>query len=141
MTKFLIVSANFYEDLAAQLEAGAKAALAQAGVEWDVVHVAGALEIPPAIAMAAATKKYAGYVALGCVIRGETYHFEVVSNESARGIMALATTYRLPIGNGILTVDNEVQARVRTDIAQLNKGGAAARAALQMLTLKTTLES
>ncbi len=134
MAKFLIVEARFYAHLNDMLIEGAKAALAEASHKVEVVTVPGALEIPGAIAMAAESGRYDGFVALGVVIRGETYHFEVVSNESARGIMAL-TMDGIAIGNGILTVENEAQAIVRADPAQADKGGGAARAALAMLEL------
>lgn len=132
MAKFLIVEARFYEHLNDQLIAGAKAALEAAGHQADVLTVPGALEIPGAIAMAAESGRYDGFVAIGVVIRGETYHFEVVSNESAHGLMALAMD-GLAIGNGILTVEDEAQALVRADPAQKDKGGEAAKAAMRML--------
>jgi len=132
MAKFLIVEARFYAHLNDMLIAGAKAALEDAGHKADVLTVPGALEIPAAIAMAAESGRYDGFVALGVVIRGETYHFEVVSNESAHGLMALAMD-GLAIGNGILTVENEAQAIVRADPKQNDKGGGAAKAAIQML--------
>lgn len=135
MARFLIVEARFYDHLNDMLVAGAQAALEGAGHEVDVVTVPGALEIPGAIALAAESEIYAGYVAIGVVIRGETYHFEIVAGESARGIMAL-TMDGLAIGNGILTVENEVQALVRADPAQKDKGGEAAKAALAMLDLQ-----
>lgn len=134
--KFLIVSASFYEDIAAAMIAGAVKVLSDANSTHDIVHVPGALEIPSAIAMAASAGGYDGYIALGCVIRGETYHFEVVSNESARGLNALAIQQKLAIGNGIITVENEAQARKRADPSQLDKGGDAARAALRMAQIK-----
>ena len=136
MARFLIVEARFYDHLNDMLVAGAKAALEGAGHDVDVVTVPGALEIPGAIALAAESEIYAGYVAIGVVIRGETYHFEIVAGESARGIMAL-TMDGLAIGNGILTVENEAQALVRADPAQKDKGGEAAKAALAMLDLQT----
>ena len=132
MAKFLIVEARFYDHLNDLLIAGAKAALEEGGHKADVLTVPGALEVPGAIAMAAESGRYDGFVAIGVVIRGETYHFEVVSNESARGLMAL-TMDGIVIGNGILTVENEAQALVRADPAQSDKGGGAARAALRML--------
>ena len=136
MAKVLIVEARFYDHLADMLLDGARTALQEAGHDYEVVTVPGALEVPAAIAMALETGDYDAFVALGVVIRGETYHFEVVSNESARAIMAL-TLDGVPIGNGILTVENEAQAIVRADPAQLDKGGGAAQAALAMLALKT----
>lgn len=135
MSRFLIVEARFYDHLNDMLVAGAKAALTQAGHEVDVITVPGALEIPGAIALADQADRYDGYVAIGVVIRGETYHFEIVAGESARGIMAL-TMDGLAIGNGILTVENEAQAIVRADPGQKDKGGEAAKAALALLKLR-----
>ena len=135
MAKFLIVEARFYAHLNDMLVAGAKAALTKAGHEVDVITVPGALEIPGAINLADTAQIYDGYVAIGVVIRGETYHFEIVAGESARGIMAL-TMDGLAIGNGILTVENETQALVRADPAQKDKGGEAALAALALLKLR-----
>jgi len=135
MAKVLIVEARFYAHLNDMLLDGARTALQEAGHDYEVVTVPGALEVPAAIAMAVETGDYDAYVALGVVIRGETYHFEIVSNESARAIMAL-TLDGIPIGNGILTVENEAQAIVRADAEQLDKGGGAARAAVAMLDLK-----
>jgi 6,7-dimethyl-8-ribityllumazine synthase len=135
MAKFLIVEARFYDHLNDMLIAGAKAAFKAAGHTADVITVPGALEIPAAIMLAGESELYDGFVAIGVVIRGETYHFEIVAGESARGIMAL-TMDGLPIGNGILTVENEAQALVRADPAQKDKGGEAALAAMAMLALK-----
>ncbi|MDP3675805.1 MAG: 6,7-dimethyl-8-ribityllumazine synthase [Novosphingobium sp.] len=135
MAKFLIVEARFYDHLNDMLVAGAKAALKQAGHLVEVLTVPGALEIPGAIALAEESSDFDGYVAIGVVIRGETYHFEIVAGESARGIMAL-TMDGVAIGNGILTVENEEQALIRADPAQKDKGGEAARAALALLALK-----
>lgn len=135
MAKFLIVEARFYDHLNDMLVAGARAALANAGHEVEVITVPGALEIPGAIALADQSGDYDGYVAIGVVIRGETYHFEIVAGESARGIMAL-TMDGTAIGNGILTVENEAQALVRADPAQKDKGGEAAKAALALLDLR-----
>jgi len=135
MAKFLIVEARFYEHLNDQLIAGAKAALKAAGHQADVITVPGALEIPGAISLADQAQLYDGYVAIGVVIRGETYHFEIVAGESARGIMAL-TMDGMAIGNGILTVENEAQALVRADPAQKDKGGEAAKAAIVLLELR-----
>jgi 6,7-dimethyl-8-ribityllumazine synthase len=135
MTHILIVEARFYDALAdAELE-GAIAALKAAGATYDLLTVPGALEIPAAIAFADASDQYDGYVALGCVIRGETYHFEVVAGESARAIMAL-TLDGFAIGNGILTVENEAQAWARARKSEKDKGGEAARAALAMIAVK-----
>jgi 6,7-dimethyl-8-ribityllumazine synthase len=136
MARFLIVEARFYAHLNDLLLQGARAALEEAGHSHETITVPGALEIPAAVALAAETGRYDGFVALGVVIRGETYHFEVVSNESARGLMAL-TLDGLPIGNGILTVENEAQALTRAKPDEKNKGGEAAKAAIAMLELKT----
>lgn len=135
MANILIVEARFYDHLNDMLIAGAKAAIEAAGHSADVITVPGALEIPAAIAIADEAGQYDGYVAIGVVIRGETYHFEIVAGESARGIMAL-TMDGLAIGNGILTVENEEQAIVRADPGQKDKGGEAAKAALALLALK-----
>jgi 6,7-dimethyl-8-ribityllumazine synthase len=145
--RILIIEARFYDHIADALLQGAKAAIVKADAEFDVVTVAGALEIPAAIALAEegghrpAGVRYDGYVALGCVIRGETYHFEVVANESARGLMDLSIGKRLPIGNGILTVENEAQALARAHSGgnEGDKGGFAARACLDMVKLKRRL--
>ena len=131
----LIVEARFYTHIADMQLDGVTAALKAAGATHEVVTVPGALEVPAAIAFADASGQYDAYVALGCVIRGETYHFEVVAGESARAIMAL-TLDGLAIGNGILTVENEAQAIARADKTQGNKGGEAAAAALAMAALK-----
>ncbi len=138
MAHVLIVEARFYDHLNDMLMAGARAAIEAAGHTHDTVTVPGALEVPGAIALAADSDRYDAFVALGVVIRGETYHFEIVSNESARGIMAL-TLEGLAIGNGILTTENEAQAIVRADPTQLDKGGGAASAALAMLALRERL--
>ncbi len=135
MAKFLIVEARFYDHLNDMLIEGARAALENAGHHVEVVTVPGALEIPGAISLAAESGRYDGYVAIGVVIRGETYHFEIVAGESARGIMAL-TMDGIAIGNGILTVENEAQALFRADPNQKDKGGEAAKAALALLELK-----
>ena len=132
MARILIVEARFYPHLSDMLLTGAKAAIAAAGNEHELITVPGALEIAGAIALAAKSGRYCGFVALGVIIRGETYHFEVVSNESARALMDL-TLEGYPIGNGILTVEDEAQAIVRADPAQADKGGAAAKAALAMV--------
>ena len=138
MAHVLIVEARFYDHLNDMLVAGARAAIEAAGHTHDTVTVPGALEVPGAIALASDSERYDAFVALGVVIRGETYHFEIVSNESARGIMAL-TLDGLAIGNGILTTENEAQAIVRADPAQLDKGGGAAQAALAMMDLRARL--
>ena len=136
MPHLLIVEARFYDALADSLLDGATAALAAAGATHEVVTVPGALEIPAAIGLAALTEgSFDGFVALGTVIRGETYHFEVVASESARGIMAL-TLDGLAIGNGILTVEDEAQAWARARRSEKDKGGEAAKAALAMIALR-----
>ncbi|WP_293883689.1 6,7-dimethyl-8-ribityllumazine synthase [Sphingomonas sp.] len=135
MAKLLIIEARFYAPLNDLLLQGAREALDNAGHHHDTITVPGALEIPGAIALAAESGRYDGYVALGIVIRGETYHFEIVAGESARGVMAL-TMDGLAIGNGILTVENEAQALTRARPDEKNKGGEAARAALAMMALK-----
>ena len=135
MARILIVEARFYEHLNDFLLAGAREAIEDAGHRHETVTVPGALEVPAAIALAAETGRYDAFVALGVVIRGETYHFEVVANESARAIMAL-TLDGLAIGNGILTVEDEAQALARARPDEKNKGGEAAAAALAMLALK-----
>ena len=131
---FLIVEARFYDALADALLDGAEAALTAAGATFDRITVPGALEIPAAVARASESGGFDGYVALGCVIRGETYHFEIVAGESARGLMALALD-GLAIGNGILTVENEAQAWARARRSEKDKGGEAAKAALAMVAL------
>jgi 6,7-dimethyl-8-ribityllumazine synthase len=135
VAKFLIVEARFYDHLNDLLIEGASAALDDAGHKYDVITVPGALEIPGAIALAAESGRYDGFVAIGVVIRGETYHFEVVSNESARGLMALSMD-GIAIGNGILTVENEAQALTRARMTEKDKGGEAAKAALAMLDIR-----
>jgi 6,7-dimethyl-8-ribityllumazine synthase len=140
----LIVEARFYDDMADALLEGATEALKAAGATYDIITVPGALEIPPAIAMALDAAdddgtQYDGFVALGMVIRGETYHFDIVSNESSRALMDLAVSESLPLGNGILTVDNDEQAWRRAKRSELDKGGFAARAALTMIDLKKKL--
>ena len=143
--RILIVEARYYPDLADELLKGAIDALGAFGAEHEVVTVPGALEIPAVIALAEeaghrpAGVAYDGYVALGTVIRGETHHFEIVANESARGLMELATGRRLAIGNGILTVEDEDQAWARARASEGDKGGGAARAALEMIGLKRRL--
>lgn len=134
--RILIVEGRFYDDLSDELLKGAKAALDAAGAKYEVATVPGALEIPAVIAIAEKARAgFDGYVALGVVIRGETYHFEVVSDESARGIMDLANT-GLAIGNGVLTVENEEQAWARAKVDDGDKGGGAARACLAVIGVK-----
>jgi 6,7-dimethyl-8-ribityllumazine synthase len=135
MSKILIVEARFYAHLNDLLLAGARAAIEAAGHAHETITVPGALEVPGAIGLAAESARYEAYVALGVVIRGETYHFEIVAGESARALMAL-TLDGLAIGNGILTVENEAQALARARPDDKDKGGEAAKAALAMLALK-----
>ncbi len=135
MATILVVEARFYGHLNDLLLAGARAAIEAAGHAHETITVPGALELPGAIALAAENGAYEAFVALGIVIRGETFHFEIVAGESARALMAL-TLDGLAIGNGILTVENEAQALVRADPALADKGGDAARAALALLELK-----
>lgn len=139
-----MVEARYYERIADELLTGATAAIRVAGANFDVITVPGALEIPAAIAMAldAGTshgKLYDGVVALGCVVRGETSHYDIVAGESARALMDLSIQRALPLGNGILTVENDEQAMARASIADMNKGGVAAEAALAMVVLKRRL--
>ena len=135
--RFLIVEARFYGALADAQKVGAIAALEGAGATHETISVPGALEIPAAIAFVAASdQRFDGYVALGCVIRGETSHYDTVCNESARGLMDLALADNLVIGNGIITVEDEDQAWARADQSRKDKGGDAARAALAMAKLK-----
>lgn len=132
--RLLIVAAPYYRAIAADLLAGARAVAASAGASADLVEVPGALEIPPAIALAARGGNHDGFVALGCVIRGETTHYETVCNDSARGLMLLGLQ-GIAIGNGILTVENPAQAQVRADPHGQNKGGGAVAAALHLVAL------
>lgn len=135
MAKVLIVEARFYDHLNDLLLEGARAAIEAAGHAHETVTVPGALEVPGAIAIADAAEQYDAFVALGVIIRGETYHFEIVANESARGIMNLSLE-GVPVGNGILTVENEAQALTRAKRSEKDKGGEAAKAALAMLDLR-----
>ena len=142
--KLLIIEARFYDDLADALLDGAKAALDAAGAAYDVITVPGALEIPAVISFAldAADDEgvaYDGYVALGTVIRGETYHFDVVANESCRALMDLSVAESIAIGNGILTVENDDQAWARARRTEGDIGGFAARAALTMIAVREKL--
>ena len=135
MAKLLIVEARFYDHLNDLLLEGARAAIEEAGHAHETITVPGALEIPGAVALAAESGRYDAFVALGVVIRGETYHFEIVAGESARGLMALSMD-GIALGNGILTVENEAQALTRARRTEKDKGGEAAKAALAMLALK-----
>ncbi|HEX6121475.1 MAG TPA: 6,7-dimethyl-8-ribityllumazine synthase [Dongiaceae bacterium] len=143
----LIVEARFYDDLLDAMLGGAKRALDQAGASYEVVTVPGALEIPAAIKLAHEAgdagrleRHFDGYVALGCVIRGETTHYDTVCQESARGLMELAIRHDLAIGNGIITVENEEQAWARARPEEHDKGGGAAKACLAMVALKRRWE-
>lgn len=137
--KLLILEARFYADICDELAKGAIAALERSGATWDRLAVPGALEVPGAIAMAEMSRRYDGYVALGCVLRGETTHYEIVSGESARGLMDL-TLKGLCIGNGILTCENETQAWTRAKITEGDKGGGAADTALAMIRFKRAMK-
>ena len=139
--RVLVVEARYYDGIADELLAGTRAALEAAAAEVDVVTVDGALEIPATIAIAidaakAAGRPYEAAIALGCVIRGETGHYDIVAGESARALMDLSVNERLPLGHGILTVENEAQAWARARVAEMNKGGGAAEAALAVLAIK-----
>jgi 6,7-dimethyl-8-ribityllumazine synthase len=141
--RVLIVEARFYDDIADALLAGATKALQAARAAFDCISVPGSLEIPTAIAIAldaaARRRPYDGAVALGCVIRGDTIHFEIVSHQSARGLMELSVARKIPIGNGIITVDTQAQAWARASVEEQDKGGDAARAALALIGLKQRL--
>lgn len=137
MPHLLIIDAPYYEHIARELLAGAESALKEAGATWDHLSVPGVLEIPAALAMAVdGTKAYDGFVTLGCVIRGETTHYDIVAFESARAIMDLTVERKLALGNGIQTVENEAQALVRARASDLDKGGHAAKAALEMIAIR-----
>jgi 6,7-dimethyl-8-ribityllumazine synthase len=141
--RILIVESDYYEDIADTLLAGATRALEAAHATFDVVTVPGALEIPQAIALvldaARGAKAYDGVVALGCVVRGETSHYDIVAGESARALMDIGVARTIPVGNGILTVDTAAQARARSALEKGDKGGTAARAALALVRLKRRL--
>jgi 6,7-dimethyl-8-ribityllumazine synthase len=136
MTHILIVSARFYPDIAAALEKSAVKLLYDHKVTHEIIEVPGAFEIPAAIGFALNNEKYDGFVALGCVIRGETTHYDYVCSESARGLMGLSIQHNAAIGNGILTVENEAQAKARLD-----KGADAAQACLRMIELKRRFDA
>ncbi len=135
----LILEARFYADLCDELAKGAIAAIERAGATWERLAVPGALELPGAVALAEISSSYDGYVVLGCVLRGETSHYDIVANESASGIMSL-TLEGLCIGNGILTCENEAQAWTRANVSEMDKGGGAAEATLAMIRLKRAME-
>jgi 6,7-dimethyl-8-ribityllumazine synthase len=136
MTRILIVNAQFYPEISGELLKGATEALKAAGAAWEEITVPGAFEIPAAIGFAMSDKKYDGFIALGCVIRGETTHYDYVCQESARGLMDLALHHDAAIGYGILTVETEAQAIARASVSQGNKGADAAAACLRMIELK-----
>jgi len=137
---FLVVEARYYEALADEQLRGAAESFAAAGATFDRISVPGALEIPAAVMFALNGRThYDGFVALGCVIRGETTHYEIVSNESARALMDISVRHAAAIGNGILTVENDRQAWARARVTEQNKGGGAATAAIAMALLKTQL--
>ena len=139
MSKVLIIEAGFYKDVAALLREGAETALKEQDCAYDIATVPGALEIPAALNFSiSGKKKYDAYIVLGCVIRGETSHYDIVCNESARGVYDLILRHNLALGNGILTVENKAQAIKRADPKQKDKGGSAAKAALDMLEMKNT---
>lgn len=136
----LVIDAPYYNEISESLMEGVREVLDAANATHDYVTVPGVLEIPAAVSMAInSSKAYDGYIVIGCVIRGETTHYEIVSNESARAIMNLSITHNLAIGNGIQTVENEAQARARAKVSEKNKGGGAASAALEMIRLKKSL--
>jgi 6,7-dimethyl-8-ribityllumazine synthase len=141
----LIVEARFYPDISDELMSGATAALGAAGATFDRVEVPGVFEIPGAVRMAVAATdaapKYDGYLVLGCVIRGETTHYDIVANESARALQSLVCEFALALGFGVLTVENEAQAWARARVAEMNKGAEAARACLAMIDLKRRLQA
>jgi 6,7-dimethyl-8-ribityllumazine synthase len=134
--KIAIIIADFYQHISAMQLVGACKQCEIFGLDYEIIRVAGALEIPPAVSILAAKGEYAGYVALGCVIRGETSHYDTVCNESSRGLMDLGVRERIAIGNGILTVENEEQALVRADIKRKNKAGEAVVACYGLIKLK-----
>ena len=142
--RILIVESDYYQDVADTLLAGAKRALDAARAAYDVVTVQGALEVPQAIVIALdaarGAKAYHGVVALGCVIRGETSHYDIVAGDSARALMDFSVAHRFPVGNGMLTVDTDAQAQRRADTSKDDKGGGAARAVLSLIALKRQFE-
>lgn len=145
-TRVLVVEARYYDEIQDQLLTGARTVLDAAGCRTDVLTVPGALEIPSMIvialrAAAEASDPYEAVVALGCVIRGETGHYDIVAGESARALMDISVAYEMPLGNGILTVETEAQALARARVADMNKGGGAAEAALAVLALKRKLDA
>jgi len=144
----LIIEARYYPDISDELLAGATAALSGAGATFDRVEVPGVFEVPAAVRMAvgamdatAAAPKYDGYLVLGCVIRGETTHYDIVANESSRALQSLVCEFALALGFGVLTVENEEQAWARARVAEMNKGGEAAQACLAMVALRRRLQA
>ncbi|MEM9277683.1 MAG: 6,7-dimethyl-8-ribityllumazine synthase [Pseudomonadota bacterium] len=136
----LVVDAPYYSEISANLMEGVLAELGAAGATHDYVTVPGVLEIPAAVSIAESSgKSYDGYIVIGCVIRGETTHYDIVANESARALMDLSVRYKLALGNGIQTVENEAQAWARAKVSEKNKGGGAAKAALAMIALKKNM--
>ena len=142
--KILLVCSPYYSDITSNLIKGASDFLKSKSVDYKILNVPGALEIAPAIKLMSDRSKkkpiFDGYLALGCVIRGETYHFEIVANESSRALSDLSINYSIPIGNGILTVSNKEQAIIRSDPAQLNKGAGAAKACLSLINIKKSID-
>ena len=142
--KILLVCSPYYKDITSNLIKGASDFLKSKSVDYKILNVPGALEIAPAIKLISDRSKkkpiFDGYLALGCVIRGETYHFEIVANESSRALSDLSINYSIPIGNGILTVSNKEQAIIRSDPAQLNKGAGAAEACLSLINIKKSID-
>lgn len=139
MKKILIISANFYQEISKMLLDSAISELESEKYSYETITVPGCLEIPTALALAIDSKKYDGYIVLGCVIRGETTHYDYVCNESMRGVNKLAIKYRIALGNAILTVENQSQAIARADKNQKNKGGHAARTCIEMIKIKDQL--
>lgn len=140
MKKILIIQAGFYEKISDMLLEGALAKLKDSDFEYDILKIPGCFEIPATIAMAEHSRKYSGYITLGCVIRGETTHYDYVCQESARGINQLAMQHKTAIGYGVITVENEAQAFDRADINKKDKGGFAAQACLEMMNIKSEFD-
>jgi 6,7-dimethyl-8-ribityllumazine synthase len=142
MPHILVIDAPYYTEISASLMEGVSEVLTCEGATHDYIAVPGVLEIPAAVAMAESSpKKYDGYITIGCVIRGETTHYEIVSNESARALMELSVSHKLALGNGIQTVENEAQAWARAKVSDKNKGGGAAEAALAMIKIREGFSS
>ena len=142
--KILLVSSPYYKDISTNLIKGASDLLESESVDYQILNVPGALEIAPAIKFvldkSLKNPIFDGFVALGCIIKGETYHFEIVANESSRALTDLSINYSIPIGNGILTVSNKDQAIRRSDPNQLNKGAGAAEACLSLINIKNSID-